>query len=121
MPADFDALTFRIVYGLFQLVIIAILLERALYFIFDYRYLRKGLEGKGIKAPIALCAAWFVCWHHDFDIVARTIDPGSETQIGILITSSIIAGGSSTAMMLFQDVLKLTRSARDEVRAQKKS
>ena len=118
MPPDLDAMTFRIFYGLFQLVILAILLERGLYFVFDYRHLRARLKGKGLKAPFVLGVAWFVCWHHDFDIIARTIDPGSEILIGIFLTACIVAGGSSAAMTLFHDVLKFTRGACEKIRAQ---
>lgn len=120
MPAELDTMALRILYGLFQLVILAMLIERGLYFVFDYRHLRDRLKEKGLKAPVVLGVAWFVCWHHDFDIVARTIDPGSETQIGIFITATIVAGGSAAAMTLFHDVLKFTRAAREEMRAQQK-
>ncbi len=116
MAPELDTAIFRLLYGLFQLVVLAMLLERGLYFVFDYRYLRTRLQQKGLKAPLALAVAWVVCWYHDFDIIARTIDPGSQSQIGIFITSCIVAGGSATAMMLFNDVLKLTRSAREEVK-----
>ena len=54
MPAEFDAHTFRILYALFQVVILAMILERGLYFIFDYRHFRKFLESRGLKAPIVL-------------------------------------------------------------------
>ena len=116
MPPELDNLFFRIFYGLFQLVVLAMLLERGLYFVFDYRHLRTRLQQKGLKAPLALGVAWLICWYHDFDIIARTIDPGSATQVGIFITACIVAGGSATAMMLFNDVLKLTRTAREEIK-----
>lgn len=120
MPAEFDALIFRVLYGLFELVILAMILERGLYFIFDYRHLREKLKVKGYKAPVVLAISWQVCWQHDFDIVARTIDPGGETQIGIFITAAIVAGGSAAAMTLFNDVLKITRSAREKIAAAEK-
>jgi len=116
MGAEFDTLTFRVLFALFELVILSILVERGLYFIFDYRHLRERLKSKGIKAPIAFGVSWFVCWHHDFDIIALTIDPEATTQIGIFITASIVAGGSAAAMTLFNDVLKFTRSAREEIK-----
>lgn len=116
MPAEFDAHVFRILYALFQVVIVAMVLERGLYFIFDYRHLRKILENRGLKAPIVLGVAWYICWRHDFDLISRTIDPGGETAIGVFITATIIAGGSAVAMTLFDDVFKLTRSAREKLR-----
>lgn len=117
MPAEFDTHTFRILYGLFQLVILAIVLERGLYLVFDYRHFRKALAQRGVKVPIALAVAWLICWQHDFDIVARIIDPGGATVIGTFITATIVAGGSAMAMTVFHDVLKLTRDARQEMRA----
>ncbi len=121
MPAEFDAYTYRVLFGLFELVVLAMILERGLYFIFDYRHLRDWLKDKGLKAPIVLAISWLICWQHDFDIVARTVDPGGETQIGIFITATIVAGGSAAAMTLFNDVFKLTRSAREKLAADAKS
>jgi len=112
MGAEFDTMTFRVLFALFELVILSILLERGLYFVFDYRHLREKLQNKGVKAPITLGVSWLICWNHDFDIIARSIDPGAETQVGIFITATIVAGGSAAVMTLFHDVLKFTRSAR---------
>lgn len=116
MPAEFDAYTYRILFALFEVVILSILIERGLYFIFDYRHIRERLKNLGLKAPFALGVSWFICSQHDFDVVARIIDPGGETGIGIFITSMIVAGGSAAAMTLFHDVLKITRTARSEIK-----
>ena len=117
MVAEFDTLTFQVLFALFEVVVLAFLIERGLYFVFDYKLWRDWLKGKALRAPIALGVSWFICWHHEFDVIARTIDPGATTQIGIFITATIVAGGSAAAMMLFHDVLKFTRTAREEVRA----
>ena len=119
MGPEFNDMTYQVLFALFQLVILAFILERGLYFLFDYTKWRERINGKGIKAPITLAVSWFICSHHDFDIIARTIDPGAETPIGIFITATIIAGGSAAAMTLFHDVLKFTRSAREEMKTVK--
>lgn len=118
MVAEFDAVTLRVLFGLFQVVILAILIERGLYFIFDYQLWRDRLTDKGIKAPVALGVSWLICSYHDFDVIARVIDPGAETKLGIFITATIVAGGSAAAMVLFNDVLKFTRSARAQMKEQ---
>ncbi len=115
MVAEFDSQTFRILYALFQVVILAMVLERGLYFVFDYRHLRDRLPGWGLKAPITLGVAWSICWQHNFDVIARIVDPGGETAIGVFITATIVSGGSAAAMRLFHDVLKLTRAARQQM------
>lgn len=116
MPAEFDTHVFRILYAVFQVVILAFLIERGLYFVFDYRHLREVLKKRGLKAPIVLGVAWFICWNADFDVIARVVDPGGETAVGVFITAAIVAGGSAAAMTLFHDILKFTRSAREEIK-----
>ena len=112
-----------ILWVLVRLVIFSMLLERALYFIFDYKLWREWLdEGNvGIKAPLAFTAAWFACWNWDFDAVYPVLDPhAGSTGFGIFITAAIVAGGSQGAMVLFQDVLNFGRKARDDMRTLRK-
>jgi len=115
MTEAFDAYFVNVMVALGKLVILAILLERGLYFIFDYTKWRDKLEGKGLRAPIALAAAWIICWWYDFDIVAALLDPAAITNFGIFITATIVAGVSSAAIVLFQDVMKFGRSARKQM------
>lgn len=121
MAAEFDTHTYRILFALFEVVVLAFILERGLYFVFDYRHIRDRLKGRGVKAPIALGVAWFICHQHDFDLIARTIDPGGETQIGIFMTATVVAGGSAAAMTLFSGVLKFKRQAREQIAAERTS
>lgn len=100
--------------GLAKLVILAFFIERALFFVFDYSRWRDKINGKGIRAPIALLFAWLVCWYYDFDVVAPLLSPEGETQIGVFITALIAAGGSAAAIKLFQDVLGFSRMASEE-------
>lgn len=110
-----------VLWMLVKVVIFAMLLERGLYFIFDYTLWRDRIEGRGIKAPVALGAAWAICWWYDFDVLAVLLDPeANATDLGIFITATIVAGGSAGAIVLFQDVLKFTRSARADIQALQK-
>lgn len=115
MTEAFDAYFIGVALALGKLVILAMLLERGLYFIFDYSKWRDKLEGKGLRAPAALAAAWFICWWYEFDIVAALLDPAAVTNFGIFVTATIVAGGSGAAIVLFQDIMKFGRSAREQM------
>ena len=107
-----------VIWALVKLVLFAMLLERALYFIFDYSLWRDYLSGKKIKAPITLAIAWYACSLYDFDIISPILDAmAGPTTFGIFLTSLIIAGGSAGAMILFQDVLNLSRESRERIKA----
>ena len=102
--------------ALFQLVILSFLIERALYFVFDYSRWRDKIEGKGVRAPVAFLVSWLICWWHDFDAFAPVLDPEGATQLGIFLTALVVAGGSAAAIKLFQDVLGFGRTAQEELR-----
>ncbi|MDY0225305.1 MAG: hypothetical protein RBR38_00590 [Desulfomicrobium apsheronum] len=103
--------------ALFLLVVLAMLLERALALVFEYHWFRRlSARFPGLKTPIALLVCWFTCQHIRFDILARLFSnaPGDSpaTEIGVLITSAVVAGGSAAAITLFQGVLHFGRDAR---------
>lgn len=99
-----------------KLIVFAMLLERALYFLFDYSLWRDAIKGRKIKAPITIAVAWFACYYYDFDILTPMLDPmAGSTDFGVFITALIVAGGSAGAMILFQDILKFSRTARERI------
>jgi len=99
---------------LIKLVFLSMVLERGLYFIFDYTLWREKIEGKGIRAPISLAVAGSVIYYYDFDILVPALDPGAgSTPFGLLLTALIAAGGSAGAIKLFQDTLGLDRKTQD--------
>jgi len=107
---------------LFKLVILAMFLERALYFLFDYKFWREFTEKHPIRSPISFALAWVIVNWYDLDILAPTLDPGSgPTDLGIFVTALIVAGGSAGAIKLFQDFLKLGRTTQEESRAFQKA
>jgi len=114
MPPGFEDQFITVVFGLGQLVVLALILERGLYFLFDYRLWREFLSKYGLRGPISFGVAWFICWYYDFDILSRVLDPNAISQVGIFITAAIVAGGSIAAVRLFQDVLKFSREGRLE-------
>ena len=99
------------------LVALALLLERALALVFEYHWFRKASERiEGLKSPVAFLVSWYTCRHVDFDVLSRLF-PSSDgsirpTQVGILITAAVVAGGSAAAITLFQGVLHFGRDAR---------
>lgn len=103
--------------ALLLVVVLAMLLERALALVFEYHWFRRlSARFPGLKTPIALLVSWFTCQHIRFDILARLFfpapDASSSTEIGVLITSAVVAGGSAAAITLFQGVLHFGRDAR---------
>jgi len=111
-----------VVWMLVKLILFSMLLERALYFIFDYSLWREILTGKKIKAPITLAIAWYACTHYAFDIVSPILDPmAGPTGFGIFLTALVIAGGSASAMILFQDILSFSRDARTRIQSIKQA
>lgn len=103
--------------ALLLMVVLAMLLERALALVFEYHWFRRlSARVPGLKTPMALLASWFTCQHIRFDILARLFSPAQgaspATEIGVLITSAVVAGGSAAAITLFQGVLHFGRDAR---------
>src|SRR5688572_21619726 len=105
-----------------QLVLIAILLERALAFVFEYHWfaaLSKKVEG--LKAPIAFLLALLIARQTRFDILGEMFraegEPVVVTWIGSMLTAAIIAGGSAGAMALFQTWFNWNRDARKNKQA----
>ncbi len=85
-----------------KIVILAMLLERALVIIFDYRWFQKYLNNKGLKVPIALGVAWYICRTYNVDIISVLFEssgtePVQKTSMGIFLTAMVTAGGSAAA------------------------
>ena len=112
MPPGFEDQFITVIFGLGQLVVLSLIMERGLYFFFEFRLWRDFLVKFGLRGPISFGLAWFICWYYDFDILSRVLDPNAISQVGIFITAAIVAGGSIAAIKLFQDVLKFSREGR---------
>ena len=101
----------RVLSELAKLVVLAMLIERALILIFDYRWYQKKLSGKGIKVPISYTVSLIICAAYKFDILSELFEPGKQSTMGIVLTAAILAGGSAGAITLFQGVLGFTKDA----------
>lgn len=100
-----------------QIVLIAMLLERGLAFLFEYHWfevLNKKVHG--LKAPIAYLLSLLICRTYNLDIMAEIFrqegEPPAATWFGFLITAGIIAGGSAGAIVIFQNWFNWNRDSR---------
>lgn len=98
---------------LFQLVLLAMALERGFYFLFKWKFWHDFLKEKKLRVPIVLSAAWYLCYLYDFDLVSMIINSSDgSTHIGIVTTACIVAWGSKSAAVLFQDELQFSKESR---------
>ena len=116
--AQYDNYVATLLFALFQLVVLSLILERALYIAFDIKYWRDYLES-GPKAIIVVVVSIGVCVYYDFDVFSRVIDlSGGSSLIGVLLTGFVVSGGSAGAKRLMQDFLKLSREHREAYKKQ---
>ena len=111
MP-EVDNQFFGLLVVLLKLVILSMLLERAMIILFEWRWYEKFLGGRGLKVPITYIVAWTICTTLEFDAFLTIIEPGqAATNMGMYLTAAVLAGGSAGAITLFQNVLRMTKSA----------
>ncbi len=121
MPSELSPEFFRVLASLAKLVVLAMLLERALVLIFDYRWYKEKLDGFGLKVPISFLTSWVVCNYYKFDVLSTLFEPSKPTNMGIFLTAAIAAGGSAGAITLFQGVFKFSKEAQDSLKAAQKA
>ena len=74
--------------------------------------------GSPVKAVLTYAAALLLCMLFDFDIFTAIFPsaPSKHTSLVLWLTAAVVAGGSAGAIKLFQDVLGLSKTARDASR-----
>ncbi len=129
--------------ALFRLVVLSIILERALAFIFEIRLapplwllkrwrrsrgqaepqntedlpLISEIIGSSLKAAVTYLAALLLCKIFTFDILAAVFGKAPpDPNLDIWLTAAVVSGGSAGAIKLFQEVLGLSKTARDAAR-----
>lgn len=114
----------KLIQGLVVVVLLSFIIERALAVFFDMEKLRDRLSKYDLKPWISIVVSIAVCGFLQFDILRvlteadvmgvklGTVPP----WLGIGLTGLTVAGGSAGAVKLFQDVLGLRRTTRDEQR-----
>lgn len=105
--------------GLFQVVLIAMLVERALSLVFEAdpieNVLKRRFSGYAMKEVIALGVSWLAVSQSQLDMLAviRMAAPNDGFwSVGYFLTAAVVAGGSKGAMILFQDVLGFSKENR---------
>lgn len=96
--------------AVFELLVLAIILESAFNVFFEWKWI-KHLHGYGLKVPFAFGVAFLLCWWHEFDIIARILDPSAQTTVGITVTAAILAGDSKGVM----EMIRSLKNARQSV------
>lgn len=92
---------------LLQMVLLAMLVERALALVFEHRLVALMLDGRGLKELIALGVCWSACSYYSFDVIAHVTGKLDPQSYGQFLTALAIAGGSKASIKLFQDFLGL--------------
>lgn len=119
----------RVLGDLSRLVVLSIILERGLAFIFEHDWFDAAFYRKvpdaatgvvtkqsklpGLKGVIALASALGVCFLYDFNVVGTLFGATQIDRIGITMTAVVLAGGSAGAIAVFQGFLNMSKEARD--------
>ena len=100
-----------------QLLVIAMLLERALAFVFEYYWFERVTKGvRGLKAAIVLSFAAFLCFAYRFDVLARLMesDPNrTSSRLGIAVTSVVLSGCTLAAIAVLQGRFNWSKPSRN--------
>jgi thermitase len=111
--------------ALLKLVVLSILLERGLAFVFEFEWFERLIHTpgpgapetrrrfRGLKAIVALAAALSICSAFQFDVLSAIFSSASASIMGIVMTAFIAAGGSNGAIAVFQGFLGFSKEARD--------
>jgi hypothetical protein len=99
---------------LIAIVVMSFLVERALAMLFESRFFINRFGGKSFKEVIAVVAGAVVCWYWDFDAISMIFLKDSITVFGMVLTGAIVAGGSKASVKLFQDVMGVKSSAKEQ-------
>jgi|GEM_PF-5479997 len=99
--------------GLVLLFVIALILERALAVLFEWRYYQDYLGNYSLKVPISVGLSLLVCQVYGLDSLSlflyRPVSP-----VGIYITAAIISGGSKVVIALAQRLKQGAKEIREE-------
>lgn len=108
------------------LVIVALIVERALAFIFEHEWFKRltsyedgSNKYPGLKGLVALAGSLGIAFGYDFDLLRALLENTDNETAGKIVTGFVIAGGSSGALALFQGYLGIGKDARDAIMAAK--
>lgn len=116
--------------ALTKLVVLSIIIERGLAFIFEHDWFvrlttvkesqlsdqeKSAVKSKipGLKGIIALFTSVGICMYYEFDIMSALFANNVKDEIGIFLTGITVAGGSAGAIAIFQGFLNINKQSRD--------
>ncbi len=104
------------------LVIVALIVERALAFIFEHEWFKRlttntddSSRYPGLKGLLTLIGSLGISFGYDFDVLRVLLENANHETAGKIVTGFVIAGGSSGALALFQGYLGIGKDARDAI------
>ena len=86
-----------------MIILLALIIERALSVLFEWRPLLEKLDNKGVKEPVVLVVSFAIVVIYKFDALAILFTNESNSYFGYFVTAAVIAGGSKGAIKLFRD------------------
>jgi len=104
--------------ALLLVAIIAAIVERSLSLIYESSWYIRYQENLNMlgrsnkKAGIAFALSTIVAYLYQIDILAIITSKSEVSAVGIILTGSLIAGGSKASVALFRDFLDIKSSSR---------
>ena len=87
-------------------VFLAILIEEACNILFNWKYYKERLGGKGLKTPIVVFVSLLICFVFDTDIFMLGVQgvglTAESNWLSKILSALLLGGGSSTAFRVFQ-------------------
>lgn len=85
------------------LFIIAVILERGLSVLFQWRWWKQYLDGKGLKTIVAYALALTICRKYGFDVLALIFSK-NPCATGYLVTALCLSGGSKLVLSIISQI-----------------
>ncbi len=105
----------QVLVKLLEVLLLAILLERAFSVLFESHYYIRRLARWRIKELIAFGVSVFVCYYWQLDLITVITATGVPSLPGIIITAAVMTGFMKGSSKLFHDVLGFGSRAYKEI------
>lgn len=97
------------------IIVLAFFVERALSIVVENKlFVQSKLDDSGIKEFLAFAVSLAIVKFVGFDAMAIMFKMDAPRWPGYFITAGIVAGGSKASIKLFQDLMGLKSSARQQ-------
>ena len=110
------------VVALGNLAVAALIVERALAFIFEHEWFKRWTTNDddssrfpGLKGLFTITISLVISFGYGLDILGIVFDDPSHQTLGRILTGFVIAGGSSGVLAVFQGYLGMGKDSRDAI------